>query len=187
MEYTQKMLENAQKVTYLISCYPSKPLQEIINFMQLPPIQINSAIWVAQDKGYISEPNEESGISESLSPPEPYEFGDIEEELEAMLTYCFGKMTKKEQDLEENYLNQWLMGYGSHDHIVAMKRLLNNGVLAEYTVDDAQLDEKGKQVYNKDKTPVVNEYTFYTLAGNEVHRWGEKNFKTEPKKPKFKK
>lgn len=180
----KRMIENAHKLTYMLYCYPKKTIMEIINFFQLPPVHINAAIWKAEDMGYISKADSETGMVEILSAPEPFEFGDTTNELMELLKYCFQKLSVDEKDLEENYLNQWLAGYGSHDHIVAMKYLLNTGVLAEYTVDDTQMDEKGRPVLDKKtKEPVVNEYVFYTLAGNEDHRWGERRFKTPPVAP----
>lgn len=179
----KRMIENAQKLTYMLYCYPTKTIMEIINFFQLPPIHINAAIWKAEDMGYISKADPETGMVEILSSPEPFEFGDTVEELMELLKYSFDKLSAEEKDLEENYLNQWLAGYGSHDHIVAMKYLLNNGVLAEYTVSDQQFDGKGKPVLGEDKEPLINEYVFYTKAGCEDNRWGERRFKTPPVAP----
>lgn len=180
----QRMLENAHKLTYMLYCYPNKTIMEIINFFQLPPIHINGAIWKAEDMGYISKADDQTGMVEIKSMPEPFVFGDTVDELMHLLRYSFDKLSAEEKDLEENYLNQWLAGYGSHDHIVAMKYLLNNGELAEYTVDDTQMDEKGRPVIDKKtKEPVVNEYVFYTKAGCEENRWGERRFKTPPVAP----
>lgn len=167
---TDKMKENAHKITYLISVYPTKNLADIINMIQLPPIQINSAIWAATELGYISEPNAETGLVKLISPPEPFEFGEVEQELENALEYCFNKMILKEQDLEENYLNSWLTGYGSHDHIIAIKQLISRNILAEYSLQDGE-----------------NEYIFYTTFENREQEWGRKQFKKDPVANKKKK
>jgi hypothetical protein len=166
---TDKMLENAHKITYLISVYPEKQLSEIINLIQLPAIQINAGIWTAVELGYVSEPNEETGITAVLSPPDPYNFGEYEQELEASLIYCFSKLLKKEQDMEENYLSGWTNGYGSHDTIIAMKQLLSNHILAEYEIEDGE-----------------NVYKFYTNYDTREQLWGKKQFKLPPKTDKIK-
>lgn len=167
---TDKMRENAHKITYLVSVYPDKPLSEIIQLMQIPAIQINAAIWAAIELGYINEPDEDNAPATLASPPEPYVFGEFEEELEASLIYCFSKLLKKEQDMEENYLSSWTAGYGSHDTIIAMKRLLANNVLAEYEIEDGE-----------------NVYKFYTNYDTCEQLWGRKQFKVDPKPPKKKK
>lgn len=167
---TDKMRELAHKVTYLVNIYPEKNLGELITLIQLPAIQINAGIWAAQELGYISEPDVETGMVKLLSEPDPYEFGEHETELETSLVYCFSKLLPKEQDMEENYLSSWTNGYGSHDVIIAMKRLLTSHVLAEYEIEDGE-----------------NVYKFYTNYETREQEWGRKQFKSDPKAPKNKK
>lgn len=159
------MLENANKVAYLIQQYPDRSLPEIIGVMQLPGVEINTAIWLATELGWISEPDKDEGAVRFLSEPKDgFQFGDRLEQLKEMLVYSFEKLAKKEQDLEENYLSNWTAGYPGHDVMIAMRQLLNDKDLAEYVVEDGE-----------------NKYTFYTLAKNREQEWGRKQFKKRPK------
>ena len=69
--------------------------------------------------------------------------------------------------MEETYLSSWTNGYGSHDVLIAMKRLLDGHVLAEYEIEDGD-----------------NTYTFYTNYDTREQQYGRKDFKTDPKPPK---
>lgn len=169
---TKKMRENAHKMTFLIMQYPEHSVTQIINLLQMPAIEINTAIWVAEELGYIDKPNEETSIASVLSPPEPFDFGRVEQELETMLVYSFEQLAKKKQDLEENYLSSWTAGYQSQDVMIALARLINNQQIASYTIEDAAIDDA------EDATG--SEYTFYTLYKNRDKLWGRKQFKIDP-------
>jgi hypothetical protein len=163
------MLENANKVAYLIQEYPERSLPEIINLLELPGVEINTAIWLATELGWISEPDKDEGAVRFLAAPKDgWQFGDRIETLRDMLVYSFEKLAKKEQDLEENYLSNWTAGYAAQDHMIAMRSLIKENVLATYVVEDG---EKGE-----------NKYTFYTLAKNADQEWGRKQFKKTPEK-----
>lgn len=169
MMITKKMLENAHKITYLVTQYPKHTMPEIIALLQMPAIDINTAFWAAQDMDYIAEPTKDGSLVLKY-PPEVYDFGETVPELKEALLYCFTMLAKEEVDLEENYLSQWVTGYTTQDVTVAMKLLLNERKLAEYTISDGE-----------------NNYTFYTLFENLEQEWGRKQFKKPPKIKKGKK
>lgn len=177
---SQKASENAQKIAFIKQNYPDHRLTDIMGVLQMPAIDINTALWAAQDLGYIGEPNPETGEIELLSPPETYELGQTITDLQTDLIFCFHELAKKERDLEETYLTQWVTGYTTQDVLVAMKDLLNKKVLAEYEIHDPQLDKKGKPTLDENKQPVINIYTFYTLYENGEQLWGSKEFKKNP-------
>jgi hypothetical protein len=164
------MLENANKVAYLIQEYPERNLTEIINLMEMPGVEINTAIWYATELGWISEPDKDEGAVRALSAPQKWEFGERIENLKDMLVYSFQKLAKKEQDLEENYLSNWTMGYATHDTMIAVRSLMKEGLLAQYTIED--------DVQNDGST-----YTFFTLAANRDKEWGRSQFKKKVTAP----
>lgn len=166
---TRKMTENAHKIAFLISAYPEHTLNEIIKLVELPAIDINTAIWTAQELGFISQPNKETARLDVLKLPKVWNFGPEEGALEDAILYSFQQLAKKETDLEENYLTEWTRGYSAHDVLIAMKQLINDKQLAEYTLNDTGKDG------------VVTPYTFYTLYENGEQMWGKKQFKKEPK------
>lgn len=179
---TKRISENANKVTFIIQQYPEKNIREVINMFQLPAIDINTAIWHAQDLGWLTRPDDKDkdGKVEVKNPPEEWNFGDIEGDLEQAIMYAFNRVAEKETDLEEQYIGQWMAGYATQDVLIAMRRLLNTGKLAEYIIDDPVLNKKGKPVKGKDGEPLVEHYTFYTLPENIDKKWGQKQFKRNP-------
>lgn len=166
-----KTTQNAHKVAYLVSQYPEKTMNEIINMFQLAPVDMNAAIWAAIDLKLISQPDEKTHIATLAKKPKTWEFGPDVEHLIDTVYYCFEKANAEEKDLEENYMNNWLMGYAPQDHFIAIRRLLENKQLAQYELEDGE-----------------NAYDFFTLYENRDKLWGRKQFKQDPlktdKKPK---
>lgn len=167
---TEKMTENAHKIAFIKQNYPEHKLNDIINLLQMPAIDINTALWSAQELGFISTPNAETGVLELLSPPETYDFGQTVRDLQSAIVLSFTELAKKETDLEETYFSQWVSGYSTQDVLVAMKDLLNRRVLFEYEIEDKP-DKKGLE---------PSTYTFYTLYENSEQLWGAKQFKKNP-------
>lgn len=163
---TKKMSEDAQKAAYIVYQYPEKNLDEVIACLAMPGVDINTALWAAQEAGYIAEPDLETGKMEFLKAPDDWDFGDEERELEARILYCFRELAKKERDLEENYLTDWCHGYPGHDIIVAMKRLVENRQLNHYDLTDPK--------------DLKSTYTFYSLFENSENMWGREYFKEQP-------
>jgi hypothetical protein len=155
--------QTTHKVVYLACQYPEKTLTEVIKLLALPAIDINTAMWHAEDEGWFKLGDTEDGTIEVLKKPAAWNFGPEETRLEKMLLYAFQKLNSKERDLEEFFVSQWTMGYASHDVLIAMRRLLETKKLAEYQIEDAE-----------------NKYIFYTLYENRDKQWGRKEFKIDP-------
>lgn len=157
------MTENANKIAFLVESYPKHTMSQIIALVQLPAIDINAAIWYATELGFIGEPDEKTGVPPLLNRPMVWNFGEAEGDLEDELVYCFKQLAKKETDLEENYLSNWTAGYSNHDTLIAVKSLEQEGVLAQYQIEDKE-----------------NKYIFFTLAENKDKLWGQHQFKENP-------
>lgn len=159
-------LSNANKLAFLIKVFPEKKVEEILDLLQMPPIQSNAGIWLAQELGWLSEV-QDAKIS-FVAAPDKWEFGDITENLIDQIEYCFKHLAHDETDLEEKWLTDWLTGYPPQEILIAMHYLLDERVLSEYEIVD----------HNKklgDST-----YKFYTLFENLEQRWGKKQFKIDP-------
>lgn len=161
-----KMLNNANKVAYLVQQYPEHKLEQIVALLGMPAIDINTAVWYAVEVGFITEPNKETGKIELAKPPKTWDFGPDYDSLEDMMLYAFQKTAKQETDLEEHYVSNWTLGHTSHDVIIAMLRLLEDKKIAKYVIEDGE-----------------NPYTFYTLYENREKLWGRKQFKHDPLDP----
>lgn len=182
---TQNMLESANKLTYLIKAYPEKYVDQIVALFQMPRIDTNCAIWVARElkwiemyeaMGDVPKVDPKTGrpdmfnterkmvtYARVISEPDHWQFGEVVEEVENLITYAFEKLNAEEKDLEENYLGGQTAGYATHDTLIAVKQLLEDNVLHEYELEDGE-----------------NAYIFYTLKKNEGKNWGQKQFKTNP-------
>lgn len=160
---TPTMIHNANKVGYLVKQYPEHDMNQIIGLFVLPPIDINAAVWAAIELGFISEPDPDEHAVRLLKEPESWDFGQDVNDLIDTIYYCMEKLNSKENDMEDNYLSNWTMGYQAHDILVAMKRLLENKQLATYELEDGE-----------------NAYDFYTLYDNREQLWGRKQFKKDP-------
>jgi hypothetical protein len=176
---TKRALENANKFAFLVGAYPEKTVPEIIGLFQLPPIDINTAIWAAVELQFVTELDQREFVpgqdgedavksahylhSDLYKKPETWDFGPNEADLEDAMIYAFEKLNAEEKDMEENYLSNWTRGYMAHDVLVATKKLLEDNVLHEYELEDGD-----------------NAYIFYTLKKNADKLWGSKQFKTNP-------
>jgi hypothetical protein len=156
-------IENAHKITFLVESYPNHTLAKIIELLQMPAIDINAATWYAQEEGWITQVDEETGMVALAFDEHVYHFGKSVTNLEEKLLYCFEKLASKETDLEENYLSNWTLGYPAHDVMIALRDLEEDGLLAQYQIEDGE-----------------NKYIFFTLAENKDKVWGQKQFKANP-------
>jgi hypothetical protein len=155
--------QTAHKVVYLASEYPEKTLTEVIKLLALPAIDINTAMWYAEDQGWFKLGDTEDGTITLLKKPSAWSFGPEEARLEKMLLYAFEALNRKEKDLEEFFVSKWTMGYPTHDVLIAIRRLLELKKLHEYQIEDGE-----------------NNYIFYTLYANRDKQWGRKEFKVDP-------
>lgn len=164
---TTKMLENANKVTFLFEAYPEHTVNEVIKLLEMPAIDINAGIWAAQELGFITAPDPVTNHVTLIKKPDLWDFGDAEGDLEEAIMFSFQQLAKKETDLEEQYLAQWTQGYPAHDVLIALKQLLADKQLATYELEDKEADGTSST------------YTFYTLYENGEQLWGKKQFKQE--------
>jgi hypothetical protein len=162
-KFHEQIKQNAQKFTYLVMAYPEKTVPKLISLLQMGPIDINTAIWAAVELGYITEMDQEDQHTHPAFKEIKWELGPQIEYLQDALIYAFEKLNAQEKDMEENYLSNWLGGHASHDALIAVKLLLEDGILHEYQIEDGE-----------------NSYIFYTLKENEGKNWGQKQFKTNP-------
>lgn len=168
---SSKVRADAHKVAFIIQQYPDKKMNEILDFMAVPSVYINTALWAAQDLGLIAEPNKLTGEMKFLAEPEDgWDFGENVRDLQSALMYSFTVLARRQEDMEEVFLSNWTDGIRPIDRLVAMKHLLTTRKLFEYEITDVQLDGEDKP----------STYIFYTLFENAEMQWGTKQFKTDP-------
>lgn len=158
-----KIFNNANKVAFLVYRYPEHTMQQIIKLLHIPAIDINAAFWQAVEAGYLNELDPETDMITIKRLPTKFEFGDTVNDLRDALIYSFTNLARKETDLEEQYLSNWVGGYAPHDIMIAIGSLLVEKKLAQYVIEDDG-----------------NKYTFFTLYKNREKLWGRQQFKTDP-------
>jgi len=165
-------LHDVHKVVFLANEYPGKTAKELAKLFDLSALDINAAMWRAEDLGYLVV-DRETGKYTVDTVPEKYEFGDDVQFLRDQITYTFEHLATTEVDIEENYLANMTMGYSASDVSIVVKGLLADGVLTTYEVGNT-VDVNPKKPAKGQRTDT---YLFYTLKGNEQHQWGRKQFK----------
>lgn len=182
-ELTGKPLNDVHKVVFLANEYPKKTLQDLAKLFELPALDINNAIWRAQDMGFLVINGDSTFSVDRVPDSDMWQFGESVESLKAQLIYYFKHLARSESDIEETYLGNVTGGYPSHDVFVALKVLLADRVLATYQITDLLEIPASKKAKGKGKKPEVREdvYTFYTLWENSEQQWGKKQFKDTSK------
>lgn len=172
-----KALEQVHKIVFLANEYPSKTMQEIAKLFEMPPLDINIAIWRAADMGFLTiDENNKFTIHEV---PDKWELGDNINFLKTQLTYYFSHLARDEADLEETYLSNLTAGYPAHDHLIVMKLLLSERILTSYKLIEEIEIPVSKKAKVRGKKPLKHDqaYTFFSLWANSEQQWGRKQFK----------
>lgn len=180
-QFLTKVLNNAHKITFIMQQYPEKKLPDLLTLLAMPAIDINSGLWAAEDLGYITQVDKDTGVLAFASEPENgWDFGQSVVDLKGELLYCMGVLARRQADLEEFFISKWTQGYPVADVLVAVKSLLVNNQLVEYELQDHRIDEKGHKMFEEDEnTPIMDTYIFYTLPENAAHQWGKLSFKNK--------
>ncbi len=159
--------QDMHKFVYLANEYKGSKTTQLYKMFSFPLLNFQAASYLAEDLGYVKITEKSKGDHrfEVVALPESWDFGDEVNDLIKTLTFVFQRLEKMETDLAEWELNSWMEGYPTHDQFIAVKWLLNNGVLATYDIEYTNPKEM--------KLPNTVQ-TCYTIAGNEGKRWGEK-------------
>lgn len=180
-ELSGRALHDVHKIVFLVSEYPKKTLSEVVKMLQqeyMPAIDINAAFWRAEDAGHliVDKKNDSAKVG---TPPEKWEFGERVNALRDQIVYYLTFLARTEGDIEENYLNNLVLGYLPTDYLVAIKSLLNDRILGSYTITDTVELPVSKKQKARGKKPETHKetYVFYSLLENMEKRWGEKQFK----------
>lgn len=186
-KFNKRIIENAHKIAYVVSLYPEKKMTDmdpatghdegIAGLFQTSPIEFNAGAWAAQDLGLFSVDKDNVVTVKDL--PTEWSFGELVEHLMVEIPYAIGKINENEADIEDEYIGtMWTAGFPSQDVIIAMKRLLETGVITSYEVKNETkiTPNREQRRAGEEERTIVDTYTFYTLPENAEHRWGEKQF-----------
>lgn len=159
--------QNMHKFIFLANEYKGSKTAQLYRMFEFPLLDFQAASYMAEDLGYVKITKKTQGDYrfEVLSMPEDLDLGVDVRNLINTLTFVFKRLEKDETDLAEWELNSWMEGYPTHDQLIAMKWLLNQGILGTYDI----------VISNPKKLKLPDTVqTCYCIAGNEKKRWGEK-------------
>lgn len=181
VKFDKRTKEVAHKLYFLALEYPDHDIMQLSQIFQTSPIEFNTAAWAAQDLGYLKINADNSVEVKELPKDFKWEFGELVDHLLEVIPYALSKINAEEADIEENYFGNWTAGYPAHDVMIAMRRLEADGVIASYKVNNVTEIKPNREQRRKGakEETVTDTYTFYTMAGNEKHRWGEKQFNNQ--------
>ncbi len=156
--------ENAKKFVFLAKHFPDMKVSSLIDLFQLPGLDINLAMWRAENMGWISidKKNDKLKLLKPVGDLQ-FNFGEEVAGLKDRVILAFKKLAFTESDLQEEFFLEWCGGYPNHDTLVSMKQLFDEGILSSYTITD-----------KADKKSI---YTFFSLSENSSKEWGRKYFK----------
>lgn len=167
LDQPARAIENMHKFIYLANEYKGSKTAQLFRMFSFPLLDFQVASYLAEDMGFVKITEKKKGDHrfEVVKLPEEWMLGEEVSNLIKTLTYVFQRLEKMETDIAEWELNSWMEGYELQDQFIAVKWLLNEGILTTYEVE--YTNPKEMNLPNTIQT-------CYTLAGNESKRWGEK-------------
>lgn len=134
-------------IPYLLSILGTDELSELAANIDLPPLDLNIAIWESIDRGEI-EVDEVNGKVKLLATPEPSSDSDLKNKiLRAIQHYA-----REKENITRGVLNKLIkdpatnQGYGWHEYIMAVQHLIDGELIIQYAVD---VPEKSTTIVNK--------------------------------------
>lgn len=173
---TGKALNDVHKAVFICNEYQDKTIREVASLLEMSALDINNALWRAEDLGNITVVEQRTFTINKL--PAKWEFGEDVELLHDQIKYTFNHMARSEADIEETYLSNMTRGYPAQDVLIAIKQLIAEGVITAYTLTNQTAMPQSKKAKGRgDKAKTVEDtYTFYTLVENVSKGWGKKQF-----------
>lgn len=148
---------------YLLSILNTNKISELVENIDLPPIDINLAIWDAVERGEV-DLDEEKGIITLLQDAEP----TADEELADKLLRVIQHYASKEINITRGRLNSVIKdpmdaskGYPWHEYLMALQWLIDTGKVVE---DEISVPEVKK------KRP-FHRFVFLGLPDNPNEEW----------------
>lgn len=189
LKMDEKTLQNVHKLVYLANEYPDKKVTDfdketqidngLVGLMQVPILDLNIALWNAEEMGLLFVDKEANTYSvQDVPDSDQWQLGSEVKHIQDGFMQLLRKKAEADDDFAEQTLNFWLMGYSSQDQLCAIKQLLSDGKIKTYTLTNETVIEpskKGKRRGKKVKT-VTDTYTFYCLPENEGKELGRKQF-----------
>ena len=168
-------------VPYLLKCMDTEVLDELVANIDLPPLDMNLAIWDAIDRGEIEVDEEaeievdgktHTGTVKLLVEPEPSSDSGLKNKILRTIQHY----SRDEVNITRGRLNSQVKdmstgkGYGWHDYIMAVQHLIDGGLVVQHVIDVPPVTKEKVSKSGKRKVKVIrpaHKFAFLGLAENE--------------------
>lgn len=151
-------------IPYLLKILGTNKISELVQNIDLPPIDINLAIWDAIKNGQI-EVDETKDKIKALVAPEVTFDADLSNKLIRVIQHY----ASKEINVTRGTLNSVIKdpttdkGYAWHEYIMALHYLIESGQVVEL---EESVPKEGKRPYHK--------FVFLCLPENDNEEWNKR-------------
>jgi hypothetical protein len=151
-------------ILYLLKILKTNKISELVQNIDLPPIDINLAIWDAVKNGDI-EVNDEKGRIKPLKEAE----ASFNSDLASKLVRVIQHYTEQEINVTRGNLNGVIKdpgtdrGYPWHEYIMALQYLIDSGQVLEMEVS---VPKSGDRPYHR--------FVFLCLPDNDNEEWNRR-------------
>lgn len=151
-------------VLYLLKILNNNKLSELAANIDLPPLDMNLAIWDAEKNGEI-EINEPKDRVKALKPAEI----TFDADLASKLLRVMQKYESQEINVSRGYLNRLIkdpetsLGYPWHEYLQALHYLIDSGQIEQQEIS---VPKTGDRPYHK--------FVFLCFPGNPNEEWNAK-------------
>lgn len=184
-----KSLWNVHQLVFLANEYPNKKVTDfdqetqvdsgLVGLMQLPLLDLNIALWNAEELGWLFIDKEANTFRvEEVPDSDQWQFSPEVKRIQDGFMQLLAKKAETADDFAEQQLNFWLMGYSTQDQLCAIRQLLDQGKIKSYKITNTTVIEPSKKGRKRGKQikEVKDTYTFYSLPENAQEEWGRKQF-----------
>lgn len=148
-------------IPYLLKVLDTNDMATLVNNIELPPIDINLAIWAAVERGEI-EVDEKKGKIKTLITPVYTCDAELADKLLAVIQHY----ASLDRIINRAKLNSWIkdpmttVGYPWHDYFMALQWLIDTGKVEEHVIS-----------VPKTKNRPYHKFAFLGVPGNPNEEW----------------
>lgn len=153
-------------ILYLLKCIDSNKLSDLTAAIDMPPIDLNLAIWGAIERGEIEIDENKDRVKALKDDAEAWHNPD----LASKLIRVFQHYAENEANITRGRLSSYMkdpvtgQGYPIHEFVMTLQYLIDQGTIEEEVISVPEL--KGKRPYHR--------FVFLCLPGNDNQEWNAK-------------
>jgi len=152
-------------ILYLMKCLETNKLSELVGNIDAPLLDINLALWEAEDNGWVEVDRNKDKIK-ALVDAEPTSNSDLADKIMRTIE----RYTKEQQNITVGKLTSWVKNPGTdynypyHEYITTLQYLIDSGRVIEEIVS-----------VPKTKKRPFHKFVFLCLPGNDNQEWNARS------------